>query len=148
PPEEKKQQQPVAQKPVQYLPQDMATGKAPVNLKELAKPAKGVPVGEVPAEEAEDDDKKGKRPGSVVGRDKRHQQRAARSAQRKGRESELLTARNLLSGEEGERPHRVRLDRLKKKRQQPTMPRKGKVPVAVPITVRALSEALGVRSMD
>ncbi|HXG10798.1 MAG TPA: translation initiation factor IF-2, partial [Gemmataceae bacterium] len=149
PAEEKKPQQPV-QKPLQYLPEEVKTGKAPINLKDLVKPIKGVPVSEIAADEDEEFERKGKpRPGGVVGRDKRHQQRAARSAQRKGREAELLTARNLLEGEL-ERPRHIK-DRLRKgpkRQQQPTMPRKGKVPIAVPITVRALSEALGVRSLD
>jgi translation initiation factor IF-2 len=48
-----------------------------------------------------------------------------------------------------ERPQRIkqRLKQRRKDRQQ-TQPRKGKVPITVPITVRSLSEAIGLRSVD
>jgi translation initiation factor IF-2 len=146
PVEEKKAQQPV-QKPVKYLPEDIAKGKAPVNVKDLVRSAAPVAPGEI-AEEEEGEEKKGKKgPGGVIGRDKRHQQRAARATQRKGREGELLTARNLLSEEE-ERHRRIKL-RPKLKKREPTQPRRDdKVPITLPITVRALSEALGVRAPD
>src|SRR5207253_9167814 len=51
--------------------------------------------------------------------------------------------------EEDER-RKSRKHGLKPRRHQqaPTMPRKGKIPVTVPITIRALSEALGVKSID
>src|SRR5262249_27235590 len=51
--------------------------------------------------------------------------------------------------EEDDRPQRTK-ERMKKlqKPRTPTQPRKGKVPVEIPITVRALSEAVGLKSMD
>ncbi len=44
--------------------------------------------------------------------------------------------------------HRKRRPGFRPKTIKPTMPRKGKVPVQLPITVRSLSEAIGVRSTD
>jgi translation initiation factor IF-2 len=109
------------------------------------------PIGPSPEEEEEDGDKKGKKAlGGVVGRDKRHEERAKRAKERKGREGEKLTAKNLLAGEE-EGPRRAGPSLKRKLQRRPekgTMPRKGKMPIQVPITVRSLSEALGVRSAE
>jgi len=95
-------------------------------------------------------DKKKKSPTGVVGRDKRHEERAKRQAERKGRENEK---RNLLPGEDEEeaRGRRARgvVEKLKQKRQKGTLPPKSsKVVVTVPITVRSLSESMGVRSAE
>src|SRR5262249_7777170 len=98
----------------------------------------------------EDEEAEGRgkaRPGQVTGRDKRHQQRNERARLRKDRlESEVRPGRLLLPVDE-DRPQHIkqRLHKLKK-HQAPTQPRKGKVPVAMPITVRALSEAIGLKS--
>src|SRR5205807_8652907 len=50
-----------------------------------------------------------------------------------------------------DRPQRTK-DRLRKVKQKqrggPTQPRKGKVPISLPITVRSLSESIGVRWGD
>ncbi len=49
-----------------------------------------------------------------------------------------------------DRPQRMkqRLRQAQQRQRGPTQPRKGKVPISIPITVRALSEAVGVRSID
>lgn len=112
-----------------------------------------VPPGE---DESDDDDKKKgahKRPGSpgaIVGRDERHKERAKRAEARKGTDSgSRLTGRDintLLAGEEiGTRVKK----KLKKKEKQPgTLPPKGKIRIAFPITVRSLSETIGKRAND
>jgi translation initiation factor IF-2 len=85
-----------------------------------------------------------KRPGSVVGREARHKERSERQAKRKG-EPEVKGGKVALLDED-ERVRSRKPKRPKPIKQAPTMPRKGKVPIAWPITVRSLSEAIGVRS--
>ncbi len=150
--EEKKQQpqQPVVQKPVARIPESYVPGKGPINIKDLLnKPvAPAAPVVEDDEDEASKDKKK-KIPIGVVGRDQRHQERAKRQLERKGRENEK---RSLLPGEEQEdaRSRAERLKRrLKEKQRRGTLPPKSaKVVLTLPITVRSLSEAMGVRAPE
>ena len=153
--EEKKPAEPAAQKPLMKLTAEMQEkfkgpgAKAEDILRKASSPetAPAVPVDI----EDEDVDGKGKRPGVVTGRDKRHQQRNERAKQRKDRQQdELLKGGKLLLQQiEDDRPLHIknRLHKIKRP-QAPTQPRKGKVPVMVPITVRALSEAVGLKSGD
>lgn len=144
----KKTQQPAVQKPIARPPEALTGGPSADLLKKV--PAQGeVVVAPADIDDEEGDDRKGKvRPGGVAGRDKRHQQRADRAKQRKGR-SEPKSTRAMLPGTEEERPQHLK-DRLKRIKQKQTgpKPRQGRVPVEFPITVRALSEAIGVRSVD
>jgi translation initiation factor IF-2 len=148
--EEKKPAEPVAQKPIARLSAEALRG-GPVKAEELLKASVEAPTVAVEVEDEESEAAKGKKgPGQVTGRDKRHQQRSERAKQRKGRgEVALQGGRTLLPGEE-ERPQRVKakLGRVKVRPSAPTQPRKGKVPLEVPITVRSLSEAIGMRWMD
>jgi translation initiation factor IF-2 len=109
------------------------------------------PPGEVApvVDDDEDGDKKDKKHrGEVIGRAKRQEERNARARARKGRtsdEADNTGNADLLIPEES--PDKIRkLKRLK--RQKGTQPRKGKVPIELPITVRALSEALGLKSVE
>jgi translation initiation factor IF-2 len=144
PVEEKKPQQPAAQKKIMELPPDVKRGERSININDLIKkPA--VPVVPITEGEVEDDDRgrtKGG-PGQVAGRDQRHKRRAERA---KGRVKEREGAVGLLE-EEPQHGAKIR-HKLKKQHRGPTQPRKGKVPVELPITVRALSEAVGIRSGD
>ncbi len=113
-------------------------------------PLKGggtAPIDEI-VDDEEGDRKKGasKRPGRVVGSDARHNQRNIRQAERKSKaENDLRGGRvGLLTEDEP----RVRIKKQKKKVLGPTQPRKGKVPISFPISVRSLSEAIGKRSVD
>jgi translation initiation factor IF-2 len=144
--------EPVAQKPIQRLPAEMLKQGGPISPQDLLKtvltPPGAAPVAEVEDEDADGQREKAPRPGQVTGRDRRHQQRSQRAEQRKGRDSEVVG--KVLAGVELEdRPHKVRKAlRQPKMKKGPTQPRKGKVPMAMPITVRALSEAIGIRSGD
>ena len=151
--ETKKSQEPVAQKPIARPPMEAIRG-GNLNIQDLLNKTS---LGDaIPAAiEVEDDeaaeDKGGKvRPGGVAGRDKRHQQRNERAKQRKDRTEADRGGRVLLLAEE-DRPQRTK-DRLRKVKQKqrggPTQPRKGKVPIYLPITVRSLSESIGVRWGD
>jgi translation initiation factor IF-2 len=146
-----KPQEPAAQKPIARPSLEALRG-GPVNIQDLLNKTS---LGEAipPTLEVEDDDADGKggkiRPGGVAGRDKRHQQRNERARLRKD-QADRHGGRVLLLAEE-DRPQRTK-DRLRKVKQKqrggPTQPRKGKVPITVPITVRSLSEAVGIRSVD
>jgi translation initiation factor IF-2 len=121
---------------------------------ELLKPPPGEAApGAVDYEEDEEGKGKGKKDKGkpVPGRDKRHQQRQERNKQRKRPEAggvEVHGSRVTVV-EENDRPQRTK-ERMKKlqKPRTPTQPRKGKVPVEIPITVRALSEAVGLNKVD
>jgi translation initiation factor IF-2 len=98
-----------------------------------------------------DDDGDGKRdgkkrpgPGQVQGRDQRKAQRNDRAKERNASPGVAVAGGKLVEVED--RPLRIR-DRLKKKahaRQPGTAPRKGNVVIDLPITVRSLSEAVGL----
>src|SRR5207248_1322112 len=105
----------------------------------------GVPV--PPEGEIGDEDEEGKkgakkphRGGGVAGRDARHSQRQARAKDRLARGD---GSKGLLV--EDDRPQTKHLHRQKRPRPI-TQPRKGKVPIELPITVRSLSEAVGMQA--
>jgi translation initiation factor IF-2 len=149
-PRDLKPQEPVAQKPIARLPEGVKPGS--VNLHDILNRTPISP--DVPPADIDDDEGEASRKragGGVAGRDKRHQQRNERAKARRdrgadeGRQSGPLTLTV-----EDDRPQRIRqrLRDAQKKRGGPTQPRKGKVPLYMPITVRSLSEAVGVRSGD
>jgi translation initiation factor IF-2 len=149
----KKPAEPQVQKPLQKFTPEMLQ-KGIVNPQDLLKPPPTEPV--VPAfdeEEEGGDDRKGKggskaKPG-LPGREKRHQQRQERAKQRKGRgpEVEVLGGKVLIADDDDRPRHKDRTRKLHKPRPI-TEKRKGKVPIDFPITVRALSEAIGVKWGD
>ncbi|RLS84306.1 MAG: translation initiation factor IF-2 [Planctomycetota bacterium] len=93
-----------------------------------------------PVDEEDEEGKAAKKPGSVAGRADRHRERVDRQARRV------------------DTGHKVRLDRIddedgprrrsgrKPQRLKGPQPRKGKVPITLPITVRSLSEAIGMKT--
>ena len=102
-----------------------------------------------PGEEPEELDEEGKKklPGKVVGRDTRHADRAKRQEQRKVRQGSVVISngRAEVSEESFGTKRGKRPKALLKKRQPGTVERKGKVPIMLPITVRSLSEAIGMK---
>jgi translation initiation factor IF-2 len=150
-PEPQKPAEPVAQKKFMELPDDVKKGQRVItnanellNKKPPVSPAAPVPPA---GEEPEDDGDKPRRgPGQVGDRKSRHEKRAERQKARKGREGEPGRGGDVaLLDDDGARPGK-KLKRLV--RHHGPQPRKGKVPIEVPITVRSLSEAIGVRSVD
>ena len=96
----------------------------------------------------EEEDAKGdkKKPGSVGGRDVRRAARNVRARARTDGPARVQVEGGKVIEIESDRPSRLR-DRLKhraKIRQPGTQPRKGKITVTLPITIRALSEAVGI----
>jgi translation initiation factor IF-2 len=144
---EEKKQEPV-QKPLLKLTGDML--KPGVKPEDLLPPAKAPEVPAALVDLEEEDDAGKVRPGQVTGRDKRHQQRNERAKQRKDRQeaADLRGGRVLLPVDE-DRPQKIKQRfKVKKQPQGPTQPRKGKVPVELPVTVRSLSEAIGLKTGD
>jgi translation initiation factor IF-2 len=154
PVEVKKPQQPAAQKPIMEVPKEMLQQGKPVTVKDLlAQQQQRGPV-RAPVEDIEDEDsaeaKKRKASGGagVAGRGERHAKRNARAQLRKTQEAGVVDGRLVLAEEEGPRTRaRDRVRKLRQKPSGPTQPRKGKVPIELPITVRSLSEAIGVASV-
>ncbi len=141
----KKPQQPTAQKPIARPPEAIIGGPGAAKALERLPPG-----GELvpPADIEDDEEGRGKvRPGEVAGRDKRHQARADRAKTRKEREVKSL--RDLITGADDDQP-RHKKDRVRalKQRQAGPKPRQGKIPLDMPITVRSLSEAVGLSKGD
>jgi translation initiation factor IF-2 len=85
----------------------------------------------------------------VAGRDERHKLRSDRQmARKKGMEIGESKRGGIALLDEETETHRKRRPGFRPKTIKPTMPRKGKVPVQLPITVRSLSEAIGIRHND
>jgi translation initiation factor IF-2 len=151
PPEDKKPApQPAGPKKLADIPKDLQNrGDAPLKIEDiLRQPSRPLgPAAPVIADDVGDDDEdrgKGKkRPGGVVGRDARHKERNARQAKRKESSTGEERGGRLTALLEEDRPERVKkLTRIRKK--AGPQPRKGKVPIELPITVRSLSEAIGM----
>jgi len=90
----------------------------------------------------EDEEAKGKgkskKPGGVAGRDQRHKERSDRQARRK-----------LDVGTDEDDSAAIQRARLRRRqKQRGSQPRKGKIPIELPITIRSLSEAMGVKSAE
>jgi translation initiation factor IF-2 len=159
PAEVKKPQQPPAkrQQPIMTLPPEVARGERNLTARDLVQqPGKGAATPVVPDDLVDDEEggdvRRGGvgkvRPGSVAGRDQRHARRNDRAKQRKGGEG--VEYRTGAGGVivEVERPLRIKQKLKMRKHDGRTKPRKGKVPITLPITVRSLSEAVGVRSAE
>jgi translation initiation factor IF-2 len=143
--ETKKAEEP-RQKPIARLTPEQLIQEKPIKPEDVLKPASSAEVPEF--EDEESAEVKGKRPKGVAGRDKRQQARNERAKQRKGRGVDVVEVQGgkVVTLEADERVQLRKPARIKLKHRQPTQPRKGKVPIDLPITVRSLSEAIGVRS--
>ncbi len=113
-------------------------------------PSKGEDLIVPPLADEEEEERPGdrrRRPGAVTGRDERHKRRTEQAKRRREQDEEL----NLLTALEDDDSPAARLRRQRQKqaqRQIGTQPRKGRIPVELPITVRTLSEAMGIRAPD
>lgn len=114
------------------------------------------PVVPAVTDEAEEEDRKGgakpgqkKKPTGVAGRDTRQQARNDRAKKRKAREGDVTVKTEggkIVTVFSDERQTHKSLVRKHKK--DGPKPRKGNVPIELPITVRSLSEAVGVPSVQ
>ncbi len=137
----------VVQQPIGRLTQEQLGGSKPIRPEDVVRPT--APGGEVVYADDDDEAKgKGKKPAGVVGRDKRKVARNKRAEERKGHKDEVVVeAGGKLKILDDDRPtpgHKLR----KPKVRQATAPRLSNVELVPPITVRALSEALGKRSVE
>ncbi len=149
--EEKKPTEVTAQKPLMRLtPDQLKQGGKPVKAEDLMNKALNAEQ-VIPVTDIEDDeDGKGKvRPGQVAGRDRRHADRQARTKVRKDRQGPEVIGRGRPADfkiDDDTPKHRA--EKIRHKLHRHTQPRKGKVPLFLPITARSLCEALGVKSGD
>ena len=149
---------PTGPRKIGEIPKDLVgKGGGPIRFEDIKRQVAlnqqaGIPQPQVPVIpfDEEDEDGKGKskgggkRPGGVAGRSDRHREREVR------KKNDVTIPRvtslsGLLDQDELEQQRIVR-ERRRQKTLKGPQPRKGKVPVEVPITVRALSEALGIKS--
>jgi translation initiation factor IF-2 len=171
PPPLKKQQQqqprqeekkPTGPRKLAEIPTDLLpTGGGQVKIEDIhraisqQRQAPGTTTPEVAPEEESEEDRKGKggRPGratgAVIGRDERHKARNLRQQQRKkeGGANDLRGRGTGVLVTDEDVSNLKRLKRIKK-HHPITQPRKGKVPIELPITVRSLSEAVGVPAKE
>jgi translation initiation factor IF-2 len=134
------------------IPQHLRDAGRPISVKDVMDAHKAPPGGgagvATPPEDEEGEGEKGKggkaRPGNVAGRDVRRAGRDLRAKERKSVGVQVQGGRVLVV--EDERESRLRRGgKLRPKIKRPgTVERKGKVPVTIPITVRGLSEAIGL----
>jgi translation initiation factor IF-2 len=144
------------------IPLDILNKDQPITSKDLEKltqppgtpgraGAPGVPgVPAVPIDEDEDGEEgkgkgKGSRraPGGVVGREARHKERNERQQRRKAEGGDARGGGVRLLEDDRERHRKDPRYKKAKPKLPGTVERKGKVPIDIPITVRALSEAVG-----
>jgi translation initiation factor IF-2 len=132
-------------KPIARLTKDQLVQDRPVRPEDLLKPQQ--PAYFTEAEDEEDKDK-GKKVKAVPGRDSRQRARNERAEKRKTTRAEevKIVGGRILDTDDDGRPRKT-LVHIKKKLKG-TQPRKGRVELTPPITVRALSEALGIRSVQ
>jgi translation initiation factor IF-2 len=161
PPEQKKAEPPAGPKKLADIPAELTGLNRAITIQDITRqlektpPAKpGAPGAPVEEGGEDDDDAKGKggkgggkKPGVVPGRDARHRLRQDRQERRKGEIDKVKRVSDvgiLLEDDPRERfrkRHKAKPDRHTAKKAQDS-----KVVVSLPITVRALSEGLGVRS--
>ncbi len=156
-----KDKKPVGGSPLKFTPEQLQAlreGRSVTDV--LKKPAPGLvpPPGggmsQPPAkydsdgDEVDEEGKKKHGPGKVAGRDVRHADRAKRQEQRKVRQKDVVIQGNqveVIEEEHGSKRGRCAAMLKKKMRLPGTIERKGKVPITLPITVRSLSEAIGMK---
>src|SRR5439155_3237514 len=133
------------------ITQDLLNSGRPITVSDVLKsqrtPPPGGTVEAPPPAGAEEEDEEGKgkvRPGKVTGRDQRRAQRDQRAKERKGPVGAVQLEGGRVTVMEDDRPSRYRLKHRAKQRQKPTEERKSEVVLTTPITVRSLSEAIGV----
>jgi translation initiation factor IF-2 len=145
-------------KPIATLTKEMLKGKQPITPDRLLKPQVEAPVppdleGEEELEGRGKRHGKGRSAGGVGNRDERRKQREKRAQERKAQAGIAVVEGKLVETEDETERRRgggiSLLRKHKRGRVAPPQPRKGgKVTIEPPITVRALSEGLGIKSVD
>jgi translation initiation factor IF-2 len=162
--EQKKQEQPAGPKKLSDIPVELTQLNRPITMQDItrqlqkappaAKPGDTTPVAPADEEEGEDDGKGGKgvkkKAGPLVGRDSRHKLRQNRQEQRKGevigKVKSVSDVAILLEDDPRERARSKHKLKHKHGKEQAKKSQDHRVFMSLPITVRALSESLGVRS--
>ncbi len=139
------------------IPKELTAKDGPITIEQITKEMNKQPVGKlpnvpVPADDVGEEDEAGKakggvkRPGALPGRDERHKLRNERQAKRKqSGEAPDPKGKSIAALLDDEGPRHRKYVHKKREKAGPK-PRKGKVPISLPITVRSLSEAIGMRA--
>jgi len=149
--------------PIKFTPEQLKKLREGVNLHKVREEVQQQAAPQAPGTDEEGgDDRRRSGPGqggpASPGKDKGHDRertrvadRAKRSEQRKVKTSNIIISGgevDMIEESAGSRRGR-RAALLKKSKRQPgTVERKGKVPIAMPITVRSLSEATGLKAVQ
>ena len=111
----------------------------------------GRPAQPVAGAEIEDDEEK-KKAGGVIGRDSRHKGRTDRGRSRGGSGQPAVVVGpggqvDIIEQQWGSRkgPRQALLNKMKRRQQQQTIVKEGRIEIALPITVRSLSETIGMK---
>ncbi|MFO0864837.1 MAG: translation initiation factor IF-2 [Gemmataceae bacterium] len=137
---------PAVLKPIARFTAEQLVQKGPVSVADLMRPQNIVAApGSAQTGEEDEDDKGKKGKGGIPGRDQRQKDRNERAEKRKKRADTTieLKAGELVILDPQDRGNAKTIHRLKKQRQGTVAP-KGPVVLETPISVRSLSEALGV----
>ena len=130
-------------KKIANIPEHLMKGDQPITAQAVLAAQRPPTIGgPVPVTDDDESDEKGKggskvRPGGVIGRDQRRAQRDVRSRDRKDVGVQLQGGQVVVL--EDDRPGR-KLRRPKLKPKRGTEPRKGKVQITPPITIRACAK--------
>jgi translation initiation factor IF-2 len=161
--EQKQQQPPGGARKIANIPPELQAARtgqdAPLSPAEIEKrlreqqPSRGGgQTGHAPPAFVDDEDDgsaKKRRDGGVPGRADRHKERNERQAKRKAQQDDGKGGKISTTALLEEETPRHRKDRKRHQpKQPPTVQRKGKIPISLPITVRTLSEALGKKHGD
>lgn len=134
-------------KPISKLTHEHMQQKQQIRPEDLLKP-KG-PADGAPVEVEEDEDSKDKKKPlkRIPGGARRQEERNRRAAKRKTTpdEPKIVAGGKIVVDDDSPRHSKIR---IKQKQRQATLPRKGNIVIEPPITVRSLSEALGIRSVE
>ena len=139
------------------IPADLQrTGTGPIGIEDVTRAVQAKSLRAEAGPVVIDDDEDGKKkagvaaPGAVrkpgvAGRADRHRERNERQVARRSDGTPDLRV-NRIGDIEEDNPRLRRFGRKPRHVVKAVMPRKGKVPIAVPITVRSLSEAIGMKT--
>ncbi len=133
------------------LPKDFQPGQNPIRIEDLTRSLQTEKIRSdaagttPPTAEDEEEERKGaalKKPGSMAGRADRHKERNERQVRRGGDSTSNVRLDRI---DDDDNPRSRRMGR-KPQRLKGVQPRKGKVPITLPVNVRSLSEAIGMKT--
>ncbi|MFM7541350.1 MAG: translation initiation factor IF-2 [Planctomycetota bacterium] len=136
------------------IPADLQKTGGPIGIEDVTRAVQAKSLRNEAGAVVEEDEEGAKKPGApgprrgpggVAGRADRHRERAEKQVARRSDGTPDLRVNRIADFDEDNPRHR-RLGRKPKHASKVATARKGKVPIAMPITVRSLSEAIGMKT--